>query len=72
MNVLRQFLEEHCLQQQELANRLGYTPQYMSNLVNGRDPITPAFVGKVTLHFGAAAASLFLPYMGTKLTNIDS
>lgn len=68
MNELEQFLVQENLRQRDFAEELGYTPQYISNLVNGRDPITPAFVGRVMVHYGAEAGLLFLPVVGTRLT----
>jgi plasmid maintenance system antidote protein VapI len=68
MNVLQEFLVQQELRQRDFAEQLGYTPQYISNLVNGRDPITPAFVGRVMLHYGAEAGLLFLPSVGSRLT----
>lgn len=60
MDVLQEFIQYRQLTQSQLARQLGYHRQYISNLVNGRSPITDAFVGKIARVYGVDAASLFL------------
>lgn len=65
MNAIKQMKATLGMRQLEIAERLGYHPQYISNLARGRMPITPQFVARVEQEFGQAAAALFLPHVGT-------
>jgi len=68
MNGFTEFLAVHKCTQAEMAKRLGYHKQYISNLVNGRMPITNAFIGRVMSVYGADAAEIFLSAMVSNLT----
>lgn len=67
MNAIKQLTQSLGMRQREIAARLGYHPQYISNLARGRMPITPQFVARVNEELGAEQAALFLPHVGSTL-----
>lgn len=68
MNEIQEFAKAHQCTQAEMAERLGYSSQYISNLAVGRMPITSAFVGRVIRAYGLDAAQFFLPALDRNLT----
>ena len=67
-NVLIQFLKNNQISQKQLAQELGYHPQYISNLVVGQSPVTNAFIGRIAIIYGSKEAEIFFPYLDTKLS----
>ena len=72
MNAIKQLSKTLGMRQLEIATRLGYHPQYISNLARGRMPITPQFVARVEQEFGQAAAALFFAHLGSTLPTIST
>lgn len=67
MNKIKQLCKNSGIRQAELAERLGYHPQYISNLARGRMKITYQFVARIRESYGEEAAALFLPHVGSTL-----
>lgn len=60
-------IRECGLKQYEVAEKLNYTPTYLSNIVNGRRPVTPEFAEKLseflnTVH-GLTEREVFLNFL---------
>lgn len=62
MNTLRQIIDDLDVSQVQFAKAMGYSEQYISNLVTGRQHLTAAFIGRVTLVYGLDIAVRLLPY----------
>lgn len=60
MNEIQQLLAHLNMNQKTLCKSLGYTPQYISNLVNGRMPVTDSFIGRVIAKHGIDSAKILL------------
>jgi len=60
MNKLREWMINQGLTQTQLALRLGVGQPYISLILSGERPITPAFVGRFAQAFGFdVAAEIF-------------
>lgn len=67
MNPLRKLIDDLALTQVQFARSLRYTNQYISDLVNGRQPVTAAFIGRLSVVYGMEKASTLVPYIGERL-----
>lgn len=62
MNTLRKIIDDLDVSQVQFAKDMNYSEQYISNLVTGRQRVTAAFIGRVTLVYGLDIAVRLIPY----------
>ena len=51
--TIKEYLEEKNMKQEELAIRTGFSPKHVSEVVNGKKGISPAFAKSLEYVFGA-------------------
>lgn len=59
---LRSLLEKYGMEQQELANRIGYTKEHISYIVNGKRNLTPEAAGLIVEIFPETRIGWLLGY----------
>ena len=57
--LFEKYVEAGILTMKELAELLGYTPEYLSLIKHGHMPITDGFIGRTCLRLGHRPADLF-------------
>jgi len=70
--LFERYIESKQMTMQELAARLGYTPQYLSLIRHGHFPITGNFIAKACLRLGHNISDLFFDDTPEELGNSHS